>query len=397
MGKRRSGGGGASRPVEGPGALSEIVEGATRLLVPKASLGNPAPPTSPVFFNEAAMVNRDVSVAVAEASSCRTFCDAMAGVGSRGVRVAKEARGVEEVTLVDFNPSSLQVARRSARLNGVEGMCSFVGQETCAFLSSRFGRDKRYDAVDVDPFGSPARYLTAATSATADGGMLSLTATDTAALCGVYPSAARRRYGATPLNNHFHHETAVRILLGALGRAAAAMEIGVSPVAAHSTRHYVRVYARLSVGARRADASLENEGYVSWCPACGETAGALIDLCPACGGRMKAAGPLWAGPLTEPATVRRAAEAAEKAGRSEAARVLRALDGVDGFPPWGYSIERVCSSLKLASVPEWRVREALAGAGFRSMRQPFEERGIKTDAPASALVDAVRAAARASG
>ena len=352
-------------------------EGKTRLLVPAVSLSLDPPPTSPVFFNPAASLNRDVSVAMAEAEGARSFCDSMAGVGARGVRVAKEASGVENVALVDFNHASLGLARRSAALNRVGRKCEFAESETSAFLSSRSGRDGRFDMVDVDPFGTPVGELQAALRAVSDGGIVSFTATDTAVLCGVYPTVCRRRYGATPLNNGFNHETGVRVLAGAAARLGAMVDLGVSPVAAHSTRHYLRLFLRVSVGASAADRALKNMGAVAWCPACGHTAPEADagGTCSECGHRAKTAGPLWAGPLVAGGVARAAAEAATEKGLASAEAVLRSLEGVEAFPPWSFSVETACSSLKVPTVPEDAVYLNLKRVGRRAMRTPSRRPG----------------------
>jgi len=247
----------------------EYHEGKTRLIVPSASLEQDPPPTAPVFFNPAASINRDVSVSIVAATEGRSFCDSMAGVGARGVRVAREVGRIESLALVDFNSDALKLAKRSASLNRIARKCEFSASETSAYLHSRYGREKRFDYVDVDPFGTPIRQLQAAISATADGGVLSMTATDTAVLCGVYPKVSRRRYGSASLNNSFNHETGIRILLGAIAREGASLDVGIEPVAAHSTRHYLRVFARVLAGAERADRALGNIGFVIWCPFCG--------------------------------------------------------------------------------------------------------------------------------
>ncbi len=372
------------------------VEGKTWLIVPSASLREDPPPTSPVFFNPAASLNRDISVALVEATGGSSFCDSMAGVGARGVRVATEVSRIGRVTMVDFNAEALKLARRSAALNEIGRKCEFSNSETSSFLYSTSGEDDRFDYVDVDPFGTPVRQLQAALCATASGGILSVTATDTAVLCGVYPGVSKRRYGANTLNNHFHHETGIRILIGAVARHAALLDIGVEPVAAHSTKHYVRVYVRVSAGASKADASLVSLGYVAWCPSCGHTAltSEAQGSCQSCGRRAKVAGPLWAGRLTDAQEVRRATGAAEKMGLDDAAKVLRSLVGVDEFPPWSFSIERICSSLGVPSVSEGDVRATLVKSGFRSFRQPFERTGLKTTAGHRAVEDAVVVASR---
>jgi tRNA (guanine26-N2/guanine27-N2)-dimethyltransferase len=373
--------------------LVEHVEGKTRLLVPAVSLTADPPPTSPVFFNPAASLNRDVSVALTAATEGSTFCDSMAGVGARGLRIANEVDRIERVAFVDFNASALRLARRAAILNGVERKCEFSNSETSAYLFSRSGRERRFDYVDVDPFGTPIGQIQGALSATSDAGLLSVTATDTAVLCGVYPKVAKRRYGGLPLNNHFNHETAVRLLVGSVARMAASLDLGLQPVAAHSTRHYVRLYLRVYAGASKADFALESLGYVAWCPACGHTE-AVQDrsrtVCVRCGRKSKTAGPLWVGGLTDSHVLRSAAKVATRERLPSANEVLTALYGVDSFPPWSFSIERICSMLQVATVSESEVHRNLKDAGYKAMRTPFEKTGIKTDADFDDVVKAVK-------
>ena len=375
--------------------VAEHTEGKTRLLVPAVSLKVDPPPTSPVFFNPAASVNRDFTVAVTSAAGGTAFCDSMAGVGARGLRVAHEAEGVERVVMVDFNRQALALARRGAVLNRVKGKCGFADGETSSYLHSRYGSEGRFDFVDVDPFGSPVRQLPAALCATSDGGVLSVTATDTAVLCGVYPKVSKRRYGATPLNNHFSHETGARILLGAVARLGASLDIGIEGVASHTTRHYVRVFARVLSGASKADQAMGNLGYVSWCRSCGEIESSAEPrrTC-TCGGVPRAAGPLWLGALTDQLVVAEARRRSVEMCIPAAAEVAASLIGVDNFPPWSFSIEGVCSALKIPTVPELEVYRNLMAAGWRAMRTPFEKTGVKTDAPNQEVVEAVRRAAR---
>ncbi|MDA4126752.1 MAG: methyltransferase domain-containing protein [Thaumarchaeota archaeon] len=375
------------------------VEGRTKLLVPKRSLAEDPPPTSPIFFNPAASLNRDITVAVNLATGGSTFCDAMAGVGARGLRVANEVRRIAKVTLVDFNSDALRLALRAAVLNGVKRKCEFSVSETCSYLYSRFGRDQKFDYVDVDPFGSPVRQLQAALSATEDGGILSITATDTAVLCGVYPKVSVRRYGASPLNNQFHHETAVRILLGALARLGGPLDTGIESLVAHSTRHYLRVFARVKVGATKADSTLGQLGIIASCKACGHLTQSREpqQSCEKCGGRVISAGPLWLGALTDDGVAVAADEAAQEAGLNRAADVLQSLVGVDKYPPWSYSIDEICSLLKVPTVSESEVTSRLQSLGYVTSRQPFELTGVKTDADFGEVKKVVKSAANELG
>jgi len=371
--------------------LIKHVEGETKLIVPEVSLTVDPPPTSPVFFNPAASLNRDVSVCVTAAARGSSFCDSMAGVGARGLRVAREVSRIDHVVLVDFNGQALRIARRAASLNRVLRKCQFAQSETSSYLYSRYGRDKRFDFVDVDPFGTPVGQLQGAISATSDGGVLSVTATDTAVLCGVYPKVARRRYGATPLNNHFNHETAMRLLAGVVARIAASLDTGARPVAAHSTRHYVRLFFSIEAGATKGDSALGNLGHVSWCPSCGHVTAFMEPkaTCEKCDRKVRSAGPVWIGPLTDVDLLGRAGRVADESGLMKAKGTFAALMGVDMFPPWSFSIEGICSKLGIATVSESEVYRSLTQAGYHAMRTPFERTGVKTDADHQALVGVV--------
>lgn len=369
-------------------------EGSTELFVPAESLRAKEPRTYPAFFNPAARVNRDVSVAVAAETRLGTFLDALAGVGARGVRVANEASKGVEVTLVEFNETSLAIARKSAARNRVAGRCEMVHEEANAFLHSRFGRLERFDAVDIDPFGTPAPYVQGALVATGEGGMVSMTATDTATLCGVYPSVAWRRYGARVVRSEFVHEAAVRVLLGFCARVGGAIDTGIEPVAAHSTLHYVRVYFRVTRGAARSDRCLGELGYVATCAKCNERSvrEEYAASCPRCGGRARCVGPMWTGRLVDEELVARAAGRCARLGWEGGAQALGALRGTDGFPPYGYSLEAITSRERISSVRFAKVVEALEASGRSAMSEPFGQ-GLKTDGTYAELLAAVREAA----
>ncbi len=372
--------------------MRRIIEGRTSLYVPRASLILREPPTTPFFFNPAARVNRDISVAIAEVVKGDTFCDSLAGIGSRGVRIANEVSRDIGVTLVDFNERALRTARRNASANLVAGRCEFAKSETNTFLFSRFRRDSKFDFVDLDPFGTPAPYLQGGFNAVAEGGVVSVTATDTAVLCGVHPEVAYRRYLSVPLRNEFKHETAIRLLMNACRRIAAMNDIGIEAVAAHSTKHYLRVYVRARLGATRADSSAKFEGFITSCRRCGHRVSSAepIAVCQQCNARVVSAGPVWVGPLADTTVVAAAAAVCRRDCFNEGMKALTGLIGVNEFPPYGYSLEEICANLRVPSVSRDKVMHRLSSKGYKVLRQPFEKTGMKTDATYSAVADAVR-------
>ena len=64
----------------------------------------------------------------------------------------------------------------------------------------------RFDVIDLDPYGSPAEFLDGAVQSVGDGGMLAVTCTDMAVLCGNHSEACYAKYGCMPLKGKFCHE-----------------------------------------------------------------------------------------------------------------------------------------------------------------------------------------------
>ncbi|CAL9056086.1 unnamed protein product [Musa banksii] len=67
---------------------------------------------------------------------------------------------------------------------------------------------KEFDAVELDPYGSPSAFLDSAVQSIADGGLLMCTATGLSVLCDM-----GNRYGSYPLKAKYHHDMTLRMLL----------------------------------------------------------------------------------------------------------------------------------------------------------------------------------------
>ena len=64
-----------------------------------------------------------------------------------------------------------------------------------------------------DPYGSPTQFLDSAVQCVADGGLLCVTCTDMAVLCGNASETCYSKYGAVSLRGKNCHEMALRIVL----------------------------------------------------------------------------------------------------------------------------------------------------------------------------------------
>ena len=223
-----------------------------------------------------------------------TYLDALCGLGARGLRVANELDGFENIILNDANPNAIQMAKESSEKNNLENV-KFSNQEACSFLSEHSETGMRAMAADVDPFGSPAKYFDCAVRSVAHGGLLSATATDLQVLRGLFNAACVRRYGGVPIRRaKFGMEIGIRLMLGCLGHVCARIDRSFEPLFVHCDMHYYRIYVKVKNHPASA-----GTGYVYLCTHCGNrgVADCADFSCPHCMKDTETAGPIWIGRL----------------------------------------------------------------------------------------------------
>jgi tRNA (guanine26-N2/guanine27-N2)-dimethyltransferase len=374
--------------VEG---FTEMVEGRTKLLVPALSLTEKVPPKTPAFFNPTAKLNRDLSILAyrtyAPELKERTLADGFTGVGARALRVAVEVPEIEQVYGNDANPSAIEAAKKAAELNDVSSKCRFSVDEVCKFLLKGNEKEERFGIVDLDPFGTPARHVDCVLRAALDGGLVSITATDTAVLCGVYPEVCMRRYYGRPLNNSYGNETATRLLTSLIALTASRLELAIKPIFAHATMHYLRVYAKVVVSSSDANDVYASLGYLRHCFNCGHrfaTKEYDSAKCELCQHSMKTAGLLWTAPLQDPGFVAKMSEWADE----KCSKMLDAAAGEVDFPYY-FKGDEISSKMRTNPHSVNKIVEKLQAAGYRASRSSFNTGAFKTDARIDQILKAL--------
>ena len=278
--------------------FQEIIEGNTKLLVPKKSITDKVPPKKPAFFNPKGKLNRDFSMIAYAAflnkfQGPKIFLEGLSGIGARGLRVANELK-MEKILINDLNPSALKMAEYSANLNELKNI-EFSEKEVCRFLSEHAKKGERGSIVDIDPFGSPASFFDCGIRATMHGGILSMAATDLQVLNGLFQGACKRKYGGIPVKTEYGNEIAIRLILGCLRTVAARLGVEMIPMFVESEMHYYRTYVKIL---NRPDQH-ENIGYILHCKNCGHRKIALEQehKCELCKLKISIAGPLWIGSI----------------------------------------------------------------------------------------------------
>ncbi len=380
---------------------SEIIkEGKVQILVPKlAAYGvvpsDYAPSKAPVFYNPVMEFNRDLTVLAFKAYQHTinheiSICEPFTSQGIRGIRFAAEVEGVTRVLLSDINTSAFELAKHNIQLNNMQSKITIENKDANCVLSCNGSPKKRFDVVDIDPFGTPVPYLDSAFRALKNKGFLAATATDLAPLCGVHAKACVRKYGGRPLRTEYCHELAVRLLAGCMASTAAKQDIGVRILFSHSSNHYIRVYAQIGYGCQKADESLKQMGYILHCFNCMHREATTkifgkSDECPECGGKMDYSGPLWIGVISDPVFIEQIQKENQNTAFKNSAKITKILNLTKNeaiLPATYYVIDKLSGKLNLPAPSNESFLSALQRNGFQAVPIHFNPRGIKTDAPA---------------
>ena len=364
-------------------SLVETVEGTTKLLVPKESLVDKVPPKEPAFFNPRARINRDFSIIAYSAflqnfKGPKIFLDSLSGIGARSVRVANELREVEKVFVNDVNPKALEIAESIAKLNNVTN-CVFSENEACRFLSLHSKRDQRGAIVDVDPFGSPSKYLDCAIRATFHGGLLSTTATDLTVLHGLFPAACKRKYYGMPIRVEYGDEIALRLILGCINLVAGRLDVKIMPLFVQNNMHYYKTYVKILV--RTGDE--EEMGYILNCKNCGNRHSTKENNseCNVCKSKAELAGPLWIGKLYDKDFVNEMIAKEEHLEVDKSCKKIleKCKDEID-MPPTYFTIDELAHMKSCAPTSLAKTITKIQKAGFRATSTSLNPAAFKTDA-----------------
>jgi tRNA (guanine26-N2/guanine27-N2)-dimethyltransferase len=377
----------------------QIIEGQTKLLVPKNSLDVKVPPHYPAFFNPLASLNRDLSIYLYniflddyynKKNTLITFADSFGGIGSRGLRVAVEVPKVSQIYINDINELAIAAAKESAILNNVREKCFFSINEVCNFLISRpTERNKRFTIIDLDPFGSPSPFIDCVLRSIEDEGMISITATDTAVLSGIYQTVCMRKYFGLSINNTYSNEVAIRLLISSIALIAARLGISLSPIFVNSNRHYFRVFLKISLSNSEANKVFDNLGYIRHCFKCGDRNLIYIysqELCPRCSIKFNIAGKLWIGNLFNKNIISNLLkkyflEDLKKDKKNKQIKQifnisLQELDNI----PYYFSVDEIGSMLKSSPKKLNEIIDKIVSSGYLASKTIFRSTGLKTNA-----------------
>ncbi|KAA3672348.1 tRNA (guanine26-N2/guanine27-N2)-dimethyltransferase [Paragonimus westermani] len=314
--------------------MSKIVEGNACIQFPDG-----------VFYNKVQQFNRDITVAVLQhfqlfhqrewvkriekrhlqtADSSATpasyeglrILEALAATGIRAIRFALEVPNISEVIANDLDPKAVELIHANVILNSVSDHVSVTCGDAIALMHNHKEFSCRFNVIDIDPYGTASPYLDAAIQCLHDGGLLCVTSTDMAVLCGSTPGTSMGKYGGIAVKNGAIQETGIRMLLHAIQSAASRHSRVIEPLLSLSIDFYARVFVRIWTSAGSVKAIAAKHAICFTCTGCaayhiqplGRTVSNSRRFAPAhgppvgphcaeCGSEFNVWGPFWCGPL----------------------------------------------------------------------------------------------------
>jgi tRNA (guanine26-N2/guanine27-N2)-dimethyltransferase len=325
--------------------------------------------------------DRDLNVAVVRAlyppgPGTRRGWDMLAATGVRGLRLVEETDAFAGYDFTEQNPAAVAVLERNVHESGHGGLRTHLADARTPV------EERAFDYVDLDPFGTPVPFVEAAFRGLAPLGILAVTATDMPVLTGVAHGVCERRYGGRPIRGAQGPEGGLRILIAYLVRTAAKHSLELEPVLSYIHDHYVRVFLR----SRVPGADLGNTEQIGDPSARGEGLPRIAGDGPF--------GPMWLGPLFDPALVTRL-EVPPTAERPE--ELHRFLDRIReesrADRPFYYEPNTLAAELHLVEPPPLgALLAALNEKGFIAARSHVRPSAFRTSAPRSVVYEAARAA-----
>ena len=236
--------------------------------------------------------------------------EGLAASGLRSVRFALEVPFVREVVANDFDHTAVEYIRRNAAHNNIDHLITASCSDAAMLMYASRNRSDRFDVVDLDPYGSPAPFLDSAVQCVSEGGLLCVTCTDMAVLCGNAAETCQAKYGSVSLRAPYCHEMALRIILQSIAGHAARYQRFVEPLLSISADFYVRVFVCVRTGQSRVKELATKLANVYHCRSCRAFSlqplmtrsrnlytvgsGPPVGMtCDHCGGRHAFCGPIW--------------------------------------------------------------------------------------------------------
>ncbi len=129
--------------------------------------------------------------------------------------------------------------------------------------------NKDFDYIEVDPFGSPNVFLNNAILSLKHKGILSITATDTAAFTGTYPKTTLRKYNVFVKKTPIMHYTALKILYSHILRLSSNYDYTMKPLLSYYDLHFIKIFLQIEKNKHKSTENMKKIVLEKICENCG--------------------------------------------------------------------------------------------------------------------------------
>lgn len=343
--------------------------------------------------------------------------EALSATGLRSIRYAKEISHPKQVDKVvicnDMEFAAVESIKRHTASNapypaGMRIEPSHADAIELMMRKTTTGQDS-FQAIDLDPYGAPSPFLDSAMQCIENGGLMCVTATDTAVLCGAGQEKCFQKYGYQANHKPYQQEMGIRIVLASMHDHANRHGKYIVPLVSLRLDFYVRVFVRVYDGkpgsgclshvlqSRVTDSFklLPVDSHNALVP------GQLFEDNVQAGelGGFHLAGPIWSKPMFNFAFVD-ACLAKLKLGGNREQMKLGYAERIQGIltaarlelldAPLYYSVNSLCNLLHCVNPPLEKFQAALMNQGYETSQSHQEPNVIKTNAPNHVIWDILR-------
>lgn len=247
-----------SEPKEGETRQAEAKEAETETEKTRENEANATNETEAKAREDTTETNHEEPGAAEKQTATPSFTilDALSASGLRALRYASEIPFTTCVVANDFSPSAIDSMKLNIEYNKLGHLVRPNIGDARAYMYSLLNAPQRsgnnpahvgkFDAIDLDPYGTAAPFMDASVQAVKDGGLLCVTCTDAGVFASNgYPEKSFALYGGIPVKATHSHEVGLRLILHALAASAAKYGLAIEPVLSLSIDFYVRVFVRV--------------------------------------------------------------------------------------------------------------------------------------------------------
>ncbi|CCJ29733.1 unnamed protein product [Pneumocystis jirovecii] len=348
--------------------------------------------------------------------------DAFSATGIRTIRYIKEIPNVGSVVANDFAKSAVKIIKKNCMHNNIIEKVELSCEDARFIMYQQIVQKKRFDVIDIDPYGTAAPFIDAAIQCISDGGLICVTCTDLAVLAGGgYPEKCFANYGSMPFRHSvFCHEQnkALRIVLYTIASSAARYGRYIKPLLSVFVDFYIRLFVKIDTSPYNVKFFHSTSMMSYLCSGChtfynqpiGKTSpnknpntykhfnsqGPIVGPnCEFCGFKCHISGPMWSGPLHDKEFLVDTLNIID----SESVDIYTTLPRMKGIltiaetelmDPFYYNPTHLSKILHCQTPSMKDISSALINAGYSISLTHASPGSIKTNAPPKTLWDIMK-------